>query len=91
MSQSRRVTCAGGQPGEWSATVKGAAVEDVSEEEGHAARVEAHFEDEVHLQRLVSADQGSQVEVLVVFFSPGSCNRPHTHEHDQSTGKRHQE
>jgi quercetin dioxygenase-like cupin family protein len=48
-----------------------------------ANRVESNFDGEVHLQRLVSAEEGSEVEVLAVFFSPGARNRPHTHEHDQ--------
>ena len=52
-------------------------------DQARATRVEEHFEGEVHLQRLVSAEEGSEVEVLAVFFSPGARNRPHTHEHDQ--------
>jgi quercetin dioxygenase-like cupin family protein len=48
-----------------------------------APRVQEHFEGEVHLQRLASAEEGSEVEVLAVFFSAGARNRPHTHEHDQ--------
>jgi quercetin dioxygenase-like cupin family protein len=51
--------------------------------QSQANRVEANFDGEAHLQRLVSADQGSEIEVLAVFFSPGARNRPHTHEHDQ--------
>ncbi len=27
----------------------------------------------------------SEIAILVVFFEAGSCNRPHTHEHDQTS------
>ncbi len=48
-----------------------------------ASRVEAGVEGEAYLQRLVGANQHSEVEVLAVFFSAGARTRPHTHEHDQ--------
>ena len=58
-------------------------MEPIKIDQTQANRVQEHFEGEVHLQRLASAEEGSEVEVLAVFFGPGARNRPHTHEHDQ--------
>ena len=41
------------------------------------------FEGEVTLQRIVTAEDSSQVELLAVWFSAGARTRAHTHDVDQ--------
>ena len=42
-----------------------------------------YFSGEVNVQGLVGPDESNEVELLAVFFGPGSRTRPHVHERDQ--------
>jgi len=43
----------------------------------------ASFEGEVRIQRLIGAQDSSELELLVVYFSPGGRTRPHVHAREQ--------
>jgi len=55
-------------------------------DESQARREEAtlaNFEGEVRIQRLLGPQESAEVELLVVYFSPGGRTRPHIHSRDQ--------
>jgi len=43
----------------------------------------ASFDGDVRVQRLITLEQSKEVELLVVYFSPGARTRPHVHVRDQ--------
>jgi len=47
------------------------------------ATASGHFQGRVRIQRLVSAPDDGEIEVLAVYFSRGARTKPHVHDVDQ--------
>ena len=58
-------------------------VSSVDRAQAKDATASGNFQGRVHIQRLVSAPDDGEIEVLAVYFSRGARTKPHVHDVDQ--------